>query len=334
MDAQTVNATFDLLSLAESDTTLKRSGTYHTGACPFCGGRDRFTLKQTGTGYKWHCRKCGDGKYHTAIDYVMQRDNLDFKTALAQLGGEVQHSAPRARTEPAPPAIVLPGDDWQRAALAEVWAAWDALDTSAGEGARAYLQGRGISVSAAGAWLVGFAHAYDPKVKRSRAALSIPWWERTQDGAEPTITAIKYRFVDNDPGGARYTSRSGGAQVLYGLWDVLPTHHTLLLVEGEINALSAWQMHPEGVTVLSFGSEGATQPAILKAIASRYKRVFVWADNPEKAAQLRGALPGSSALQSPHRDGIEWDANQMLQAHLLGDFLSKALGVDCTGQYI
>lgn len=333
MDAQTINATFDLLSLAEGDTALKRAGAYYVGPCPFCGGRDRFTLKNTKDGSRWHCRKCGDGKYHTPIDYIMQRDKLDFKAALSQMGGQVQHITTRPRIQPARPVITLPDADWQRDALRDVWAACDALDTDAGQVGREYLQRRGIHLAgAAVVWQVGFApQVWDAKSKRMRPAIVLPWWERTQDGADPTITAIKYRFVDQDPDGGRYTSRAGGTQLLYGLWDVLPGCHTLLLVEGEINALSVWQMRPEGVTVLSFGSEGATRPEILKAIASRYRRVFVWADNPKRAGELRGILPGCAALRSPIIDGLEWDANQMLQARVLADFLTRTLGAACRG---
>lgn len=62
MNAQTINATFDLLALVEHDTTLKAAGAYYIGPCPFCGGRDRFTVKATKDGPRWHCRHCGDGK--------------------------------------------------------------------------------------------------------------------------------------------------------------------------------------------------------------------------------------------------------------------------------
>ncbi|HEY3311213.1 MAG TPA: CHC2 zinc finger domain-containing protein [Anaerolineales bacterium] len=335
MDAQTVNETFDLLDLVERDTALKSAGAYHVGACPFCGGRDRFTLKHTPHGDRWHCRKCGDGKYHTAIDYIMRRESLDFKEALSQMGGDVQSIAPRPRTEPARPVIVLPGQDWQRDALREVWAGSDAIQSPEGKPGREYLYRRGIRLeTTATVWQVGFSYIFDSNLNLPRPALVLPWWERTQDGADPTITAIKYRFIDNKTDGGRYTSRKGSVMVLYGLWDVLSCHHTLLLVEGEINALSCWQVQPEGVTVLSFGSEGATRPEILKAIAKRYRRAFVWADDPKRAENLRGILPGSVALRSPEIDGLKWDANQMLQARTLAEVLSRKLGVNCEGLYI
>ena len=73
---------------------------------------------------------------------------------------------------------------------------------------------------------------------------------------------------------------------------------------------------------------------ILRAIAARYQRVFVWADDPKRAGSLRGILPGSVALHSPYLDDVKWDANQMLQAKVLDSFLTQLLGVTCHGRYV
>lgn len=70
--------TFDLLSLAQSDTTLKKVGHYYIGPCPFCGGKDRFTVKALRSKDLWICRQCGTGKYQDAIDYLMKRNGWGF----------------------------------------------------------------------------------------------------------------------------------------------------------------------------------------------------------------------------------------------------------------
>src|ERR1700690_4522867 len=88
MDIQTIKQTVGIIPLLGYEP--KKAGAYHVGACPFCGGTDRFTVKNTPTGDRWHCRQCGDGKYHTVIDFVMKRDNCNFKTALKTLGCETQ----------------------------------------------------------------------------------------------------------------------------------------------------------------------------------------------------------------------------------------------------
>ena len=128
MDAQTINQNYDLLALVSSDTRLKHSGHFYIGACPFCGGRDRFNLKETSGGWRWFCRKCGDDKYHGAIDYIMRRDDLNFKQALESLGGDIQLS-PRVQMVAHDPGFVFPDLDWQSDAWRRVDAASDRLMT-------------------------------------------------------------------------------------------------------------------------------------------------------------------------------------------------------------
>jgi hypothetical protein len=101
-------------------------------------------------------------------------------------------------------------------------------------------------------------------------------------------------------------------------------------VEGEMNALSVWQCQPRGVTVLSVGSESGGRPQALRALAARYQKVLVWLDEPAKARALAAALFSSPAsapilLQSPLIDGTKWDANHMLQAGELKNFLAKVV---------
>jgi DNA primase len=87
IEATRANQCFDLLSLIETDTVIRRVGAnWWVGPCPFCGGRDRFVLKHTSTGWRWFCRFCGDGKYHTALDYIMKRESIGFRDALAWVG--------------------------------------------------------------------------------------------------------------------------------------------------------------------------------------------------------------------------------------------------------
>jgi hypothetical protein len=108
------------------------------------------------------------------------------------------------------------------------------------------------------------------------------------------ITAIKFRFLDNASDDPRYFASRGSVPILYGLWSAVSEHETLLLVEGEINALSIWQCIPEGVTCLSFGSETGGRIEILKKLITRYRRVVVWANDPKCAAEMQSAL-GASA---------------------------------------
>lgn len=92
--AAEINRSFDLLSLVEQDTSLKKTGAHFwAGPCPFCGGVDRFLLKQTPAGMLWFCRNCGGDRYHTAIDYIIQRQSCTFRQAL----GWAAHEGSTAR---------------------------------------------------------------------------------------------------------------------------------------------------------------------------------------------------------------------------------------------
>ncbi len=64
---------------------LKRSGHDLVGACPQCGGRDRFAVNTTKQ--VWLCRGCGRGG--DAIAFVQHVDGVDFRTAVRLLSGDI-----------------------------------------------------------------------------------------------------------------------------------------------------------------------------------------------------------------------------------------------------
>jgi hypothetical protein len=326
MNATGINQSFDLLTLAGEDTHLRQQGAYHVGPCPFCAGVDRFVVKMTPTGQLWYCRKCGDGKYHTGIDYVMRRDSLDFKTALAHMGGNLSKSPSSMPRDVSKALLALPDSSWQAQAWGLIDGASDRLlFEPAGQAGRAYLTRRGLHRGTWGAWLLGFAIIY------GRPAITIPWLDF--DSIENAIVmAVKYRFIDDlaqRDKKHRYGQTAGGVSLLFGLGYALPTDDTLLLIEGEFNALSVAQCMPKGVTCLSIGSASGGNTPILRAVAGRYRRVFVWADEAGRASQLRSRIRGAGALQSPQQRGDKWDANKLLQEGLLAPFLSQSLGIEC-----
>lgn len=333
MDAAQINQTFDLVSLASQDTNLRQEGMYYRGPCPFCGGTDRFVVKTTPTGYRWFCRNCGGGKYHTAIDYIMRRDNLDFQTALKNMGGEkIGLYERKSAREPAKKLIpVLPTSEWQDDGWREVDKASDCLLTGKARPGQEYLLKRGLHSGTWEAWHLGVSHIYDGRLNRSRPAIVIPWLDF--DPGRDVLTAIKYRFIFDEPDRPRYSSRSGSVPILYGLWDTLPTHQTLLLVEGEINALSVWQCLPSGVTCLSIGSQTGGRPDILQTLSKQYENIVVWTDDSKRAGEIRDIFrQPTTALCSPKINAQKWDANRMLVEGVLKDFLSRKLRVPCLGK--
>lgn len=109
-DADKIKHNFDLLSFIKDYTSLKKNGNYYVGPCPFCGGTDRFVLKQTSGGWLWLCRGCNANEakngYHDSISLVMKIENISFVEACKRMGG--QEILPRGSFNPiksSPPEI-------------------------------------------------------------------------------------------------------------------------------------------------------------------------------------------------------------------------------------
>ena len=79
--------------LARRQITLKGRGINRAGACPCCGGSDRFgvNLKKG----LWHCRACGAGGDTIAL--VQHLDGVDFVAACATLAGPLPAMRDQAR---------------------------------------------------------------------------------------------------------------------------------------------------------------------------------------------------------------------------------------------
>jgi hypothetical protein len=331
MDAKQINQTFDLVSHVSGLVTIRKNGAYFIGACPICGGRDRFNVKHTQSGDVWICRKCNPDKYHSALDFLMALHSESFTDALKRAGGEVQ--APRrvlgtGKPVQAPaPVQVLPGETWQRDAWQMIDKAFSRLQSEAGGTAREYIASRGISRGSIFMHLLGFA------MIGKRPAIVIPWLDVGE-----VVTAVKYRYIDqiaHDDKGKRFSMMAGSMPYLFGLQHILESDDTLLFAEGEVNAISVLQTLPRGVSIVSGGADTNGNAALLQALARQYKRVVIWTDDTDKARAIRERMnrPQARILTSPRNMyGVEkWDANQMLQAGYLAEFISAELSAPCDG---
>jgi hypothetical protein len=114
---ESIRVRCDLLALIEQGMPLRRVSSTHggewAGPCPFCGGRDRLRVQPAMR--RWWCRQCSpDERWHDCIRYVMRRERLTFRRAVALLTGS-SHSgelSERAIEQPAthrrliaPPAV-------------------------------------------------------------------------------------------------------------------------------------------------------------------------------------------------------------------------------------
>jgi len=100
------------------------NGGEYAGACPFCGGEDRFRVWPQADPPRWWCRRCdlqGD-----AIAFVRRRDGVSFQAALEMLGLTGQAPVGRgypdvvARPVRPPEPLDPPLERWQAAARAFV----------------------------------------------------------------------------------------------------------------------------------------------------------------------------------------------------------------------
>ena len=330
----------DITALAERYTTLHReSGREFAGPCPKCGGSDRFHVSAAGW---WFCRQCHTERGDSVSLLQWLTPGLGFREAVAQLTGQgvaapattrrqpVQHR--RAETQPR---------QWREVAERIAGEAYTRLWSPEGDAGREYLEQRGIESSTALQFGLGFrpdAPLPGTAGKQRAAALVLPWRSGGMYGA---CYAIRYRFLETqvyeDAEGRQRAERlvaetgSQFAGKLYGSqglpsWVMRPTAEPgaerlrwLLLCEGEINALSCWQVaHFSDLDVVSIGSESAKLSESVIGLFQRYGRVLVWADRAEVAQRLMATMPGAYGVRSPGGK----DANDLLRSGHLGGFLA------------
>jgi len=338
IDTARLKQTVDLIELAGRHVELRKvSPKEHHGPCPWCGGDDRFRV----TADYFACRQCG--RKGDAIEFVMQRQNVDFKTAVSILGGDVPMSVGekvKPVSKPAESAYEWDEPKHKQAVMeshvnlvtAGTRYAWLCVE---------YLQKRCIEPDTIKAFGIGYTafqlpNTWDGKrfVYPKQLAISLPWYNH--DGA---LVAVKYRFIEphtytdkdgkeqkgKDGNGVRFTSRGQIEGNVFG-WQALSGAdkcNVLIICEGEMNALSLWQAGRGAVDVLSTGSEATTKrlPPVVVELAHRYAHRIVWADQ-KPIADAAALQIGAASMASPGGK----DANDLLQAGKLGALLTAMLG--------
>jgi hypothetical protein len=334
----------NLINLVGNSIELRRESAQEwSGPCPVCQGNDRLHVKADG----FFCRRCHP-EFGDAIEYMRWLHKDTFTGAVERLTG---HTATSTITKLQPtakqPAQPVQPPVWHAKALVMVTEAQERI-----EAATTYLEGRRIDLSTALAFGLGYRHdaplpaTWDAKTKQHTAepqsAIVIPWYRAGK------MVAVRYRFLtthrytdtDGKQRTAKLTSVPGSdfSALLYG-GHMLPAFvtmpldangkcaeqlRTLIIIEGEINAMSVWQVaNGWNWDVLSLGSESQPLPAGGRALAERYGRTIIWMDKPEIAKALMAQVPGSVAVNSPPVDGKILDANDLLQSGQLASFLRE-----------
>lgn len=248
----------NLLDLIGREVQLKKAantggGEYH-GACPFCGGTDRFAVQPNGKG--WSCRQCTPS-WQDAIEYVKRRDGVGFKTAVQTLGMTLD-SQPRGKTvkrliDPDAPRalgeyIALNDTDWQESARVFCGESFDRLWSNEGAKALGYLRARGITDSVIESAGLGF----NPEDTNSTWGLTDVWLPRGI--VIPWMSGDKFWRVNirRSSGDPKYQQVTGGANGLYNA-DAIVKDGIAVMVEGEFDNL-VLQSHVKGITPVATGA--------------------------------------------------------------------------------
>jgi DNA primase len=146
-----VKARVDLVDLIGSTVALRQAGRSFRALCPFHGEKTPsfYVFPETQT---WKCFGCGAGG--DAFSFVMQRDNLEFGEALrdlaARAGVTLESHVDPARQE---------ADDRLRRANEAAALYYHALlmQQPAGQAARRYVEGRGVTAETCERFTLGYA---------------------------------------------------------------------------------------------------------------------------------------------------------------------------------
>ena len=246
LDFTKAKTAVDLLALAGQDTILKRvsasGGGEYAGACPFCGGRDRFRVQPNRPGGgRWFCRQCNGDHWSDAIDYLKRREHITARDAVIKLTGETSTLPQREAPPPEQPKIDR--TLWSMRALQFAESCTDALWSDAGKAARTWLTKRGLEPDAIKAAGLGFnptrwdddgdLWGLDRKVSLP-AGITIPNHDRLG------IHGIKVRQSAPTKSAFKYLMVTGSTVWLYGS-DTCSGALTACLFESELDALLAWQ---------------------------------------------------------------------------------------------
>ena len=296
IDTGAIKARVDLLDVIGRDTTLRRvagtRGGEYAGPCPSCGGTDRFRV-QPERGL-WWCRLCRD-RWADAIEYVIWRDGVSFREAVGILDEHADDRPVRPVRPAAPEIAPEPSAAWRARADAVAVQAFHRLWSDEGARARDYLHRRGLQEDTILQFLLGYlgedlrddaeAWGLEGKPVWLPRGITIPW---VVDGF---TWAVKVRRPKGRP---KYVAARGSAPTIFGA-DKMAGRDTLVLAEGEFDAMLLWQEARDLVDVATLGNatRGIDPRATLRLLRASTILVAYDADDAgRQGARKLGAASG------------------------------------------
>lgn len=310
----------DLIPVPLKKVASTNGGEY-AGACPNCGGKDRFRVQPNARpNPRWFCRQCqpqgGD-----AIALLMWNQGMDFKQACAELQFTSDVMPRNPIRQPVQDMNSLPyskeketesdGKRWQERAHKFIDYAENQMWSDDMTG-RKYLWNRGFYDNTIRQYRLGYCPrdmwddwGLDKKVWLPRGIL-IPY----ERGEFATITKIRTRRLDwhKDDEYGKYIPPKGVKNTAFLTRPLLAGDY-VLICEGELDAIIFKQeiIEPRFVAMATSGTHGAKQLQYLGALALA-KKVIVAFDEDEAGENASkywlDALTHNSVRLAPTRHDI------------------------------
>lgn len=315
----------------------------HSGFCPYCGPAshrdDATSLFQSSAGvWRWHCFRCG--RHGTTVDLVAILERCSPAEAARKLASETLGVVPPTPPLPAPPA---PRSD-PEAVASIVTILRDYTRAQLHRDVIPYLEGRGITRSTqeemAGRGLMlhlpGKPAVADAMLRTVVGTELLAAAGLIRDPAKPGFLAAAFRpliFVSHDERAIEFRTTSSqprGAKALqygdpFAPVMVYPTDgrvRSIMLIEGAIDVMSAWQMFGAGHSrpgILFVGFFGTTKWRThwLDALHIQHPdaEFLIATDNDkagdEAAQAIREALPSSARCRRIRPAAGDWNAELM-----------------------
>lgn len=307
-DLSAIKRDTNLIELVSRDTELKResvtNGGSYAGRCPFCGGADRFVVRPVGRGEDgastWWCRQCTGEKGQSAIDYVMRRDNLEFRQAaewLAHYTGNDHAWAPSELAAHKAEIAQRAAESRERqaaheaAARGHMAAAYQEREFQDSLGRHAELV---ASLEADGIprWAQEqFRFGYTVKQWKGSAvrALTLPWYRQADE-----LEVVQYRLLDVTTDRNKYLWPKGMPAGTFWNGSAVrqPDHDRLIVCEGAKKGATVYSTglyDMFGVTAVQNNSGAAGRLRDHKTEMDAFERVYVILDPGSEANAVEAA---------------------------------------------
>ena len=306
---------------------LKKSGAYHVGPCPFCGGEDRFNVKTTDRGDEWLCRHCTPDHYHDAVDFLMRSTGRTFAEVVGGKAGKVVARP----TAPAPAAVDAPVDlatapteEWQIAGLIACAECADSLhgDTPDARAVWQYLTGARPKTNEDDGdrcllpeTIFRAGLGFNPARRTLANGCTLPRGITIPRAIDGTLWSVNVRRPNSEMQADRargiakprkYAQLSGRGDgvydALYGA-DEMIVARSVFVTEGEFDALVLRQYVPPEVAVVTMGAAGYVPGVSWLAYFAVPRDILLVLDNDEPGraalAKWRQLLPRARSVQLP-----------------------------------